>query len=53
MINDCEKILNEEEQFDKGMREAYGAQWNILDSKGLNQPYKTSIQNYRNKMAQA
>ena len=40
MINECEKIIDEEEQFDRGMRDAYGAAWNVLDSKGLNQPYR-------------
>jgi hypothetical protein len=47
MLNECEKILSEEEQFDKGMREAYGSAWNVLDSKGLNQPYRTQIENYK------
>jgi hypothetical protein len=40
MINECEKIVDEEENFDKGMRAAYGSQWNVIDSTGLNAPYR-------------
>ena len=47
MLNECEKILNEEEQFDKGMRDAYGTAWNVLDSAGLNQPYKKQVETYK------
>ena len=53
MLNECEKILEEEEQFDKGMREAYGTAWNVLDSAGLNQPYKKQIETYKQKMSSA
>jgi hypothetical protein len=50
MLNECEKILTEEEQFDSGMREAYGTAWNVVASSGLNEPYKKQIENYKQKI---
>ena len=40
MLADTEAILQEEENFDKGMRDAYKEQWCVLASPGLNQPYQ-------------
>ena len=40
MLQETEAILLEEENFDKGMREAYKEQWCVLASPGLNQPYR-------------
>jgi hypothetical protein len=43
MLMDCEKDVNAEEQYDNAMRSAYGAQWNIIESNGLNPPYRQNI----------
>jgi hypothetical protein len=47
MIQIAEQDLLKEETYDNNMRASHGAQWTIMASTGLNQPYKSNIGMYR------
>jgi len=53
MITEAEKILNEEEQQDSGLRATQGARWTPLPSQGMNQPYRQNLAMYKTKIEQA
>ena len=50
MVQECEQILNQEEQADQVNRAQHGAQWTILPSAGMNQPYRQNIAMYSQKI---
>ena len=53
MIQEAEKCLNEEEQNDNINRQQFGAQWTILPSNSMNQPYRDNLAMYQMKIGQA
>lgn len=50
MLNEAEKILNEEEHFDANNRQMFGVKWTALPSNGMNGPYRQNIGMYRMKI---
>lgn len=53
MLQSCGQDLDFEQTYDANSRAAHGAQWTIMASPGLNQPYRQNIEVYKTKIAQA
>lgn len=51
MIADMESTLNSEEQEDNQLRQQYGPKFNRMPSPSVNQPYRQSISDYKQKLA--
>lgn len=57
MYQECQGLLlatknsiQAEEDFDQRMRASHKERWNIMPSSGLNQPYKSNVANYEQKL---
>lgn len=53
ILKDMEATLNAEEQEDAQLRQQYGPKFNRMPSQSVNQQYRQSINDYKNKLAQA